>query len=367
LAAESGVDTRGDEQIPGGYLQTKLSSAAPFPIQVSGSSATFKSVKQGVKFTIDVTTDRTEFKKKLQQDGKPGTKELEYWHVIYDGHSRYGRGTCFGTDDSKGEKWENSSTPASGPDGLYRMGYPFVGVPVLDILHHGYTTDLVSVNVDAPKSDREYKGRLHGKTLSDIKDETNRYITHMINTRNWGALDMSEPELRDCRSSIDTLDSHLRIVGARVDLVHIGDALRPDDQFWGYHSGEGPAVLLQAGWEGTVTNPLDLGATELNCRCFCHLGCESFMHYRKLLRFIKNWRKNGDRDRFAYFTNDLSVSITGPFWLYYLFKYDKFNAGKPWEPSLEYARRMANAKIKSWCYKANREHPDDPTKPYEIW
>lgn len=369
LAGESGIVTDGDEQIPGGYLFDQLKSATPFPMQLTGSdSAVFKSVKQGVKFTIQVTTSRTDFKKGLETDGKPGTKELEYWHVIYDGHSRYGRGTCFGTSADKGENWENSSDPTSGPSGIYRMGYPFVGVPVVEILNHGYSTDVVSVNVDPDIKDREYKGRLHPKTLDDIKSETIAYLDKALKSAALlSALEMSEDEAKQCSADIDKLDTRLRIVGDAVALGNLGAPLKPDDQFWGYHTGEGPMVLLQAGWEQTVCGPLDLGASDLKCRIFCHLGCESFMHYRKILRFEKGWKKKGSTDRLAYFTNDLSVSITGPFLLYYWLTYDHFNAGKPWEPSIEYARLKANARIKSWCYKSNRENPDDPTRPYEIW
>ena len=112
LAAESGINRNGDEQITAGWLSDQLSTAVPFPIQVSGSTfATFKSAKQGVKYTIDVTTDKPEFKNKLETPGKPGTKELEYWHVIYAGHSRYGRGACFGTDDKPGEDWRTVPVP----------------------------------------------------------------------------------------------------------------------------------------------------------------------------------------------------------------------------------------------------------------
>lgn len=365
LAREPGINRRGDEQIPTGFLSDQLSTAAPFPLQFSLSSATFKSVNQGVKYTIEVTTDRSKFKEKLQTPGNEGTLELEYWHVIYDGHSRYGRGACFGTDDSPGEDWENSSTPTAGSDGLFRMGYRFVGVPALDILHHGYTTDAVSVKVDAPSSDREYKGSLKATTIADLKHETQNYIDNLISTKRFG--DFSELELRHLSSNVGSLDTHLRIVGDTVPMVSLGAALGPQDKFWGYQSGEGPAVLLQAGWKGTVCAPLDLDATDLKCRAFCHLGCESYMHYREVLRAQRNWKKAGSTDRFAYFTSDLSVSITGPFWLYYLLTYDQFNAGRPWEPSLEYARTKTNDKIKIWCRTWNSAHPRDVIRAYEIW
>ena len=365
LVSESGINYRGDEQIPTGFLSDQLSTASPFPLQFSSSSATFKSVDQGVKYTLTVTADRLELKKKLETPGKPGTKELEYWLVIYDGHSRYGRGACFGADDAPGENWENSASPTSGSSGLFRMGYRFVGVPVLDVLHHGYSTDVVSVKVVAPPKDREYKGKLQESTLKDLKHRTDKYIRRLIAAKRFK--EHSEAELRGYIANLGSLDTQLRIVGDRVSMVDIGDALRASDKFWSYSSGEGPAVLLQAGWEGTVTDPLDLGATDLKCRVFCHFGCESYAHYRGILRKRKGWQKSENVDRFAYFTSDLSVSITGPFWLYYLFTYDKFNAGKPWEPSLEEARKKTNGRISTWCADWNKAHPTDRISAYEIW
>lgn len=368
LANGPGIVNRGDFQIPGGYLFDQLKAATPFPMELSGSNAaTFKSVKQGVKFTIEVITSRIDFKKGLERDGKPGTKELEYWHVLYDGHSRYGRGTCFGTSDAKGEDWENSQAPHTAPNGIYRMGYPFVGVPVAEILHKGYSTDVVSIKVDPSPKDREYKGRLHPKTLSDIKSETAAFLEAAIkNKTTVSALEMSEDSARECLADMDKLDTRLRIVGDSVALGNLGAPLKPADQFWGYHTGEGPLVLLQAGWQQTVCNPMDLGATDLKCRMFCHLGCESFMHYRAILRFDKGWKKKGSTDRLAYFTNDISVSIVGPFLLYYWLTYDQFNAGKPWEPSIEYARTKTNAKIKSFCFNYNRSHRY-PVRVFEVW
>jgi len=364
LEFESGIDRRGDEQIPTGFLSTKLSAAVPFPIDVSGGGAVFKNPKQGVKYIIEVTTDREQFKKGLETLGKPGTMELEYWHVIYDGHSRYGRGACFGTEDSPGENWENSSSPTSGSVGLYRMGYPFVGVPVLDVFHHGYTSDVVATHASVPSGDREYKGKLHGWNLAELKHHTAAYFHEMIRKKRFS--EFSEADLEGFLADLNSLDTRLRIVGSRAKLGGFGATLHPHDKFWAYNSGEGPAVLLQAGWEQTVSDPMDLGATNLKCKTFCHLGCESFMHYRSILRKRKKWVKSGD-DRFAYFCSDLSVSITGPFFLYYLLTYDQFNAAKSWEPSLEHARKKANARINTWCTNNSLLHPDDPIKPYEIW
>jgi len=348
LALYKGINRTGDTQIPNGYLSDNLSAATPFPIEIRGTSATFKSVKQGVKYTIDVTTDRTEFKRKLETPEKPGTKELEYWHIIYLGHSRYGRGACFGIDNSHGEDWENGSDPAAGTSGLYRMGYPFVGVPIHDILHYGYHADLVSAKVSPKASDREDQTRLQVTTLAALKHSTKRFIA-----------EHSGDDRIQHLQPLDSLDTQLRIVRDRVGTNKIGDALKPDDTFWTYSSDGEPNVLLQAGWKETVTKPMDLGATDMKCRVFCHFGCQSWAHYGDILRLRKSWKKAGNTDRFAYFTTDVAYAVTVPFWLYYLLTYDKFNAGKPWEPSLKHARERSTEKISVWCLNSN-------IVPYEI-
>jgi len=231
-------------------------------------------------------------------------------------------------------------------------------------LHHGYSTDVVSVKVSPALSDREYKRTLHEWTLTQLKHKTENYINELIRRKEFK--EHKETELRRYLATLGSLDTQLRIVGDRVPMVSNGDALRPDDKFWAYHSGEGPAVLLQAGWKETVTKPMDLGAIDLKCRVFCHFGCSSYVHYRSIVRNQKNWKKSGNTDRFAYFTSGLAVSITGPFWLYYLLTYDQFSACKPWEDSLEYARIKTNSRIKIWCDEYNMTHHEDPVKRYGI-
>ncbi len=360
--ANRGIDVKGDLQMPDGYVYNHLKSATPFPMTLTsgGKSAIYKSAKQGVKFILHITTSRLDFKKGLEHDGKPGTKELEYWHVVYDGHSRYGRGACFGPSDAPGEDWENSLNPKKAPNGLYRMGYPFVGIPVAEILQHGYSTNVVSVNLEAPKKDREYKGAMYPRTLEQLKSETIKFLNDAIEKDALDPLEMSEEDAQRAVDNINDLDKRLHLVGDSAPLGTIGPLLKSDDQFWSYKTAEGPLVLLDAGWQNTVTNPLDLGATNLKCRVFAHLGCKSFVHYRAILRFQKGWKKQGATDQLAYFTTDLSIGITAPFWLLTWMTYDKFNAGLAWEPSIEYARKKTNAMIKTFLYGHR-------ARIYQIW
>jgi hypothetical protein len=253
------------------------------------------------------------------------------------------------------------------------MGYPFVGVPVLDILHHGYTTDVVSVRVRPARTDQvEVTGTQQRWTLKELKVKMKTYIKDLIKKKDFKGGEYTETEFNGyLKSDFGSLDSQLRIVARRAPPFQLGAKLNPDeDKFWGFVAGEGPAVLLQAGWNETVTKPMDLGATKLRCRVFCHFGCSSHRRFSPILR-RKRWEKIGKRKGIAYYTHRTSYSITGPFWLYYLLTYDNFNAGKSWEPSLDHATDNANAKIYEWINKFNEESkkrhpPGAKLKPYRI-
>lgn len=296
-----------DDQIPDGNLKKRLSAAGLTLTVGSAGIATLKSVKQGVNFTITVVNTKRAWKSALESDKT---------HIaIYDGHSRFGRGCCFGTDPRPGEDWENGSSPAL--TGLYRMGFPFVAVPVSDIHHHGYTADLVPTS----------------ETLTPLQ---------------------CEPDLRDAVNAGSVHPHVLKDVDSAVhgQLRISKKAIGPADRFWAFNwKGEGFSVVLHAGWEKTASTPMDLDATTIKCRVFCHFGCSSLQHYREILRNRKSFKKVGNSDNFAYFTSGLSFSFTGPHFLFHLLTYDKFNAGKPWEPSLEHARKKANLDIKKDCIK----------------
>ena len=93
-------------------------------------------------------------------------------------------------------------------------------------------------------------------TIAQLKQKTEDHINDLIRKK---FKKHSETELRGYLATLGSLDTRLRIVGDRVPMVSIGDALRPGDKFWAYgSSGEGPTVLLQAGWKETVTKPMDL-------------------------------------------------------------------------------------------------------------
>jgi len=267
----------------------------------SSTSATYLSREQGVRFVIRVVTRKDEYKTALQTEGL---------HVIYLGHARYGRGPCFGDSRDAGEWWANGTSRS---DGMFRMAYPYVAVPVTEIIRHGYTTSPLSTEGGRPpRADchpdiRAAYRSLRGYTLDQLHGELHRYVS-------------------------------------------AGEG----QQFYGFnkydHGQQKRYVVLNAGWEETATDPMDLGATNLRCRVFMHLGCSSFKHNYRILRFRKNWQRT-DTDRFAYWTTASSNGFTLVHWLHRLLTYPTYNAFGSWRSSLRYAVRRTNRDLRREGYR----------------
>jgi len=294
-AARAVKDSKGQFLWP-----NSMRARAPLAITViSSTQFEFLSTAQNVKFVVTIVNKKDEYVKALQTSGM---------HVIYDGHARYGRGPCFGDNDAPGEDWENGSDPKT--KGLFRMGYPFIGVPVKEVKEHGYTADLVSSSVKV-------------------------------------TLDQSEPDLKPFVSSLRAKTA-TEIDPALPAQVKDKD---PTKTWWTYQAMEEgklePFVVLNAGWTGTASAPADLGAVTPACKVFCHFGCDTFKHNQKILRsdVFKGWKNAGD-DRFAFFTTSLSDSVTAHYWLYHLFTHPTKNAFAPWEPSITYALNHTNADLR---------------------
>ena len=66
-----------------------------------------------------------------------------------------------------------------------------------------------------------------------------------------------------------------------------------------------------------------------------HLGCSSFKHNYRILRFRKNWQRT-DTDRFAYWTTASSNGFTLVHWLHRLLTYPTYNAFESWRASLRF-------------------------------
>ena len=269
---------------------------------------------QRVRFTIEETTSKQQFIDWLK------TPEL---HVIYMGHARYGRGPCFGAQGLvdpaarppelfKTEDWEEGSDSASG---IFRMGYPYIGVEAREVAEHGYTANPVKESEGRPaRADCDPDVRGH---LGSLRARTPEHI---------------HPEL------LGRLRNH-----------------QEGDRYWSYDSFRGRAIIHHAGWRDTISAPSDFGSlhdpgdidnTQMQCRVFAHLGCTTFTHNHPVVRRIANWSRSGN-ERYAYWTSNLSAPhAVGP-WVHAVISYNQQNAFASWGPSLDWAVRRANRSLRA--------------------
>ncbi len=263
---------------------------------------------QGVRFIIKKIQDKRAFVKALTTPGA---------HVVYDGHARYGRGPCFGSGgESPGEMWEEGTgngqgkNPLTHPndDGIFRLGSKYIGVEAPEIIHHGYTANLLEA-VDRPKAaDCDQDLQPH---LSALKGRT---------------LDEIDPALKK--------------------LVRDPD---PNKKWWSYWGTVDKKrvlfVIHKAGWEKTLSEPDDIGAITPTCRVFAHLGCSTYRHNYPVVRKLKQWTRDGN-ERYAYWTTNLSDFGAAHYWVQHLLDYDEFNAFQPLEKSLKNAVKVTNQNLK---------------------
>jgi LysM repeat protein len=276
------------------FLEKNL--GAKLEIGAGRLSAKYENANQGVRYEIEIVRSKSALKTALETPGVI---------VVYDGHSRYGRGACFG-DSGTGNTWGDGDGP---DDGTFRLGYELVPVEVSDILHHQYRFAPVAFEEPAP-----------------AREKSDPYTLH--------------PEARRALAPI-------RLAPACEALVI--DAFKsPSNRYYGYGSGSKAEILIRAGWSHTAVEPYDLGSTELKCRTFCHFGCSSAMHFHKIIRLsaYKGWsRPEPPTERLAYFTTNLSTSLTA-WWTYYLLVCPMRNSDTHWWDTHEWAKSKANEKLK---------------------
>jgi len=193
------------------------------------------------------------------------------------------------------------------------MAYPFLAVPVSEVLSHGYKAPLVPVATQIDRTDCHPDLRRYHRSL--------RAFT-------FAELDPSGQIAGFCDPSIPTP------AGA---------------QFWGFdgrsHGKNARHVVLNANWTGSDSAPADLGAVDLQARVFCHFGCSTFKHNYRILRFHKNWSRT-DTDRFAYWTTGPAYADITKYWIYHLMTYRRRNAFESWRPSLRYAVSRTNRDLR---------------------
>jgi hypothetical protein len=291
------------------YLTAKIGSDVTV---LDDGTAVYNNDKQHVTYLIQQVTTKADFQNALQTSGA---------HVVYCGHARFGQGMCFGDNarDSqdnimKGEDWGLGTDPQN--TGLWRVGFPYVALPVQsDILEHGFTVNPVLGSQGKPASSDCHP---HVRQ-TDPQDG-------QVNYDKMSVMDISQfdPGLPSLLGSVDTSGG-----------------------FWGFDAKSEAGVyerhiLVNSGWTGTDENGMDLGGTQMNCKCFTCIACSTFVHNYPVVRFLSAWKRDGD-DKYAYWTTNVTASSPmTAFFLYRLLTYPTRNDFKPWADSLNYAVRLAN-------------------------
>ncbi len=281
------------------YLERRI--GCDFRITSQRKRATYVNSEQRVRYELEIVDCKSEFKTALETPGVI---------AIYSGHSRYGRGACFdqysGSVAGHGDQWGQGS---HADNGLYRLGYPHLAVPMEDIEHHRYMFAPVRVEDPPPSRSSQHPRTCH-------------------------------PHVRGRLIGVE-LPGELR--------SYVFSSFRsPSHTYWGVRRGRsGTQIILRAGWENSLNMPFDLGATELRCKTFCHFGCSSRLHFWSIVRRqqYKGWsRPQPPTDRFAYFTT-ASCNYKTVYWIYYLLTYSERNHSMHWWESHQYAKRRANAQL----------------------
>jgi hypothetical protein len=273
---------------------TDMSALGTPLTDIGGDEWEYVNDQQGVRYVITHLHQKDAFKDAL---------ETEDLHLVYFGHSRYGRGACFGdgNDPDPGDLWEQGDGDQTG---LFRYGYPYVGVHVEDIRTHGYTFAPVPVEWDAPER-------------SERHPEARRPAAHRL----------LPEDLRD----------------------KVAEGFRSDsDTYWGF-GGRQPELLLHANWTGSRSDPFDLGATDIKCRCFACLSCSTQLHFWRIFRRdeYKAWQKDAPpTQNFAYFTTEEAYLRGAILWIHHVVGNTIPTAGESWWRNLQEAKRLTNASLR---------------------
>jgi len=275
------------------YIKNKI-------IIINKNTFTYTTSDGKIMYRVNVINKKNEFKEKLARKNVC---------VIYDGHSRYGRGACFGDNVGQGDWWENGTSDSNG---LFRLGFPAIGVEFVDdILERGYKCFPWSTDEKLPPESERHYPEGKGKLITQTKEDLLKELKNPTNEQK----KIIEKSFLAGKKYYTYLDPHSR-----------------------------RTILLRAGWKDTKSSEYELGKPDknrLNCKVFCHFGCSSLIHYHPIIRGSSryNWKKEGD-NKLAYFTDRPSDSMLGPIFLYFLFKSDK--TGSEWEPAFEDAKKEAN-------------------------
>jgi hypothetical protein len=252
------------------------------------------------------------------------------------------------------------------------MGYPYLPTPASEIIHYGYTPNLVEVRKGRPAKAKCHPeiqgnyGKLHAYSIPEIAQALERQWhaeyrqAHKVIDKEDSFEHVHELELQlwdDSSFGLDALE-----IGDNKDCYErrlercIGVPADAGYRFWGYDAYSKGALkrflIHDAGWRNTVSVPWDLGATDMQCRVLCHFGCSTLKHNRPIIRGKnhKNWRQEDD-DHYGFFTDATAYMMTASRWIYHLLTYPEYNAFEPWKDSLKYAREQTNTDLKNMKQK----------------
>ncbi len=367
------------DMVPHCLAKKKLVDRPPTDHGNGHFTAEYTNCNQHVKYRIEVVTKKDLFKKYLQ-DPKA--------HVVYEGHARWGRGPCFGDNTGPGEQWERGYRPTK-DDGLFRMGFQFIGVPVLDIIHYKYLTSAAEATANV-KGKRRLLLNPAGASRKSLKTYTLKELVEaQKRLQEWMEQGCQSASYKAWKAKHPTADWRFSFGG----LSHVSDS-KPDDlykyirnrqpsnpsaKFWGYEkriqlnvkfknqktgkvryyvhkTSQGkvatcpmPYILLYANWNGTDVTPMDIGATDLKCRVFCHFGCSTERRNWRILQFtptIKKWKQEKG-PQFAYFTTDTAYADKTRYWLINMLKYNKRSDGMYLKRCLKYTIVQTNRKLRN--------------------
>ena len=265
-------------------------------LTISGDTAEYISHDQHVRYTIEIVRTKQQFKTALETPGI---------HVVYSGHARRGRGPCFGLSAASGDNWEMGTDAGFTNTGIFRMGFPLIGIPIgADIKEHGY----------------HFLPALSSVELND---------------------DNCHPEIPLARSGKRGGPRPVAIPNdLKQKVLDQGQPVLEGENYWGFGSRD-LNLLLVADWQNSLSTPMDLGSTDIQCKCASFLGCSTLKHWHPIVRVRKGFKQNGD-DGFAYFIDRISDARVDPMWMANWFKYPERNDFESWEPSLEFCRARCN-------------------------
>lgn len=374
---------------------------------VSGTEATYDAANQNVTYKILVTTSKREFHQYLEGTHANSVAYPGNVLVVYGGHARYGRGPCLGVTSAPGNHWGTDDDPRI--EGIFRMAYPYLMIPVTEILKHQYEAmvarqvtrdpDLTAINIktlNRTRNSHDLHPDLRGyvrvrKTRGYSRSEIDTMIQSLHN-------DVHYAVSRDSTLRILPLNSIGGYVGDILEnrrdgrnslLNYIYGRVDATERFWAtyksqtlpakYYDGtrlrskrlrnprdrggrfRWPWIILHADWRNTVSGEwrppaggtparMDLGATLLNCRGFCHFGCSTKQHNYRVMRQMKCWQRSGDgNNRLCYWTDESAYMDINPYWLYHMLTYipgsrvgRKRFSTRGWGDICEYAKACTN-------------------------